>query len=181
MNRDPHRGGRTGKTMAKDEDAFRQAMHGVRPLRHGTAAPAHHDTRPHRRPPRVPATDADAGLLPEARAEVLQADPRLLRRLRRTTRVDAEVDLHGLTEAQARELLQDFLAESVRRGHSTVRIVHGKGLRSGARGPVLRRLVHALLPRMAAVQAFVAAAEADGGSGASLVLLKAPPRDSPSI
>jgi DNA-nicking Smr family endonuclease len=53
-----------------------------------------------------------------------------------------------------------------------LRIVHGKGLRSGQRGPVIKNAVHALLRRTDAVLAFTSAALRDGGTGATLVLLR---------
>jgi DNA-nicking Smr family endonuclease len=52
-----------------------------------------------------------------------------------------------------------------------VRIIHGKGLRSGTRGPVLKLLVSSYLQRVGNVLAFASAREVDGGSGAILVLL----------
>ena len=55
-----------------------------------------------------------------------------------------------------------------------MRIVPGKGNRSGSRGPVLKRLVNAYLQRIGSVLAFASAREVDGGSGACLVLLGNP-------
>jgi DNA-nicking Smr family endonuclease len=52
-----------------------------------------------------------------------------------------------------------------------VRIVHGKGLRSGHRGPVLKAAVNAVLRRTGAVLAYVSARPVDGGTGAVYVLL----------
>jgi DNA-nicking Smr family endonuclease len=57
-----------------------------------------------------------------------------------------------------------------------VRVIHGKGLRSGNRGPVLKQVANAFLQRVGAVLAFASAREVDGGSGALLVLLEARPR-----
>lgn len=95
-----------------------------------------------------------------------------LRRLRRGQYpVQAEIDLHGLTGEAARRVLQDFLGHALGEGMQCVRIVHGKGLRSGARGPVLRRVVTSLLRRTPSVAAFVPATPADGGTGALYVLL----------
>ena len=53
-----------------------------------------------------------------------------------------------------------------------VRIVHGKGLRSGHRGPVLKGVVSALLRNTGAVLAYVSARPVDGGTGALYVLLE---------
>ncbi len=52
-----------------------------------------------------------------------------------------------------------------------VRIIHGKGLRSGHRGPVLKAAVNAVLRRTGAVLAYVSARQVDGGTGAVYVLL----------
>lgn len=96
----------------------------------------------------------------------------VLRKLRRGQyRVQAEIDLHGLTVAQAKEALRDFLADALHRQLRCVRIIHGKGLRSGHRGPVLKGAVSAVLRRVGAVVAYVSARQVDGGTGAVYVLL----------
>ena len=100
--------------------------------------------------------------------------PLTFKQLRRGQfRVDAELDLHGLTLAQAEQLLGEFLADALIHGLRVLRIVHGKGLRSGHRGPVLKHLVNRYLQRVDAVLAFASAREVDGGSGACLVLMGA--------
>lgn len=97
----------------------------------------------------------------------------LLRKLRRGHfSVDAEIDLHGLTSPQARNVLRDFIAKELTRGARCVRVIHGKGLRSGPRGPVLKNVVNVCLRRMEAVVAFGTARPLDGGSGAVYVLLR---------
>jgi len=53
-----------------------------------------------------------------------------------------------------------------------VKIIHGKGLRSRAPGPVLKRLVDGMLRRRGDVLAFASAAPASGGTGAVVVLLR---------
>lgn len=98
--------------------------------------------------------------------------PRLLRQLRRGQyAVQDEIDLHRLTQPQAEAVLREFLAQARREGRRCVRIVHGKGLRSGDPGPVLKALVDRLLRLRADVIAFASAPARDGGSGAVLVLL----------
>ena len=96
----------------------------------------------------------------------------VLRKLRRGHyRVDAELDLHGLTRDKAHAELVAFLAES--RGHRTrcVRIIHGKGHNSGSRGPVIKQSLRGWL-RRSEVLAYCSAPQAQGGSGATLVLLR---------
>ncbi len=98
--------------------------------------------------------------------------PSVLRKLRRGQyRVQAEIDLHGLTVAQAKGALREFLAEAIEHQFRCVRIIHGKGLRSGHRGPVLKGTVSGILKRIGAVLAFVSARPVDGGTGAVYVLL----------
>ncbi|MBV6417974.1 MAG: putative DNA endonuclease SmrA [Steroidobacteraceae bacterium] len=96
----------------------------------------------------------------------------VLRKLRRGEfRVEAEIDLHGLTAVAARAELRAFLASAIARRLRCVRIVHGKGLRSGQRGPVLKHTVNGLLRQVGAVLAFTSARQVDGGTGAVYVLL----------
>ena len=96
----------------------------------------------------------------------------VLRKLRRGQyRVQAELDLHGLNVAEAKQVLREFLVDSLHGQLRCVRIIHGKGLRSGHRGPVLKSAVSAVLRRTAAVVAYVSARQVDGGTGAVYVLL----------
>jgi DNA-nicking Smr family endonuclease len=98
----------------------------------------------------------------------------VMRRLRRGLYpIDDELDLHGLTQSAARNQLADFLARSRDGGLRCVRIIHGKGYRSGARGPVLKTAVNLWLRRHMDVMAFVSARAIDGGTGAMYVLLRA--------
>ena len=86
--------------------------------------------------------------------------------------IKAEIDLHGMTSAQARTELRSFLAESVTARLQCVRVIHGKGLRSGPRGPVLKASVNRWLRQWDDVIAFVSAPARDGGTGAVYVLLQ---------
>jgi DNA-nicking Smr family endonuclease len=97
-----------------------------------------------------------------------------LRQLRRGEQpIDETVDLHGLTEAQAHKVLVSFLAAASGRQARCVRIVHGKGLRSGDRGPVLKNVVNAVLRQTSSVLGYVSARATDGGTGATYALLAA--------
>lgn len=179
--------------MGEHEDAddtrlFRDAIGPVRPLRENQATPL---SRP--RPPAEPVQSR----LDEARVrgELLSHAPdpatiefgdeiswlkqgqpqRLLQRLRRGLySVRAELDLHEMTAAVAREAIAGFLDDCIRHGELCVRIVHGKGLRSKAQGPVLKQLTDTLLRRRADVLAFTSARPAQGGTGAVIVLLGKP-------
>jgi DNA-nicking Smr family endonuclease len=96
----------------------------------------------------------------------------VVRRLRRGDyRVDREIDLHGLNARDAHAALNTFLASAIAMNARCVRIVHGKGRRSGPRGPVLKDMVSKLLRKTAAVVAYASARPADGGTGALYALL----------
>ena len=152
------------KTPPEDDDLFAQEMRDVQPLR----AASRHWPEPMRTRP-VP----QQSLRDEARVlqELLQpADdelgletgeellflrtgypPRLLRQLRRGRfSIEDSIDLHGMTEATAREVLVDFLAYACDSRLGCVRIIHGKGLRSPGE-PKLKRLSNEILRRHKAV------------------------------
>lgn len=164
-----------------DRDFFRKAMGDVRPLR---------NDRAERKRPQPP---PEARFAREDRKQVLresltgpgspdeheemsflrpEVSRQVLRKLRRGRySIADELDLHGLNATDARKALDDFLAEAALRGHSCVRIVHGKGTRSGLRGPVLKPKVARWLRQRRQVLAYTTARPVDGGSGALYVLL----------
>jgi DNA-nicking Smr family endonuclease len=86
--------------------------------------------------------------------------------------VQAEIDLHGMTLAEARPRLREFIQYCAQQNRLCVRVVHGKGLGSGERGPVLKSAVNAWLRRWDNVIAFVSTRQVDGGTGAVYVLLQ---------
>jgi DNA-nicking Smr family endonuclease len=103
----------------------------------------------------------------------------VLRKLRRGHWViQDELDLHGLTVEEARGQLVGFLNHCIRRGLRCVRIIHGKGLRSKNREPVLKRKMAGWLPQREEILAYCQARQADGGSGAVVVLLRGAARGS---
>jgi DNA-nicking Smr family endonuclease len=98
----------------------------------------------------------------------------VLRKLRRgLIPIEDELDLHGQSQSAARRTLAEFLLHSREAGRRCVRIVHGKGYRSGARGPILKIAVNVWLRHHAEVMAFTSARPIDGGTGAVYVLLRA--------
>ncbi len=170
----------------EDNDEFRRAMSGAKPLQAQKRAP-------------------DAKPKPKARARFARADARAVlaesleddidtieqgyggalryqrqsvgnRTMRKLARggysVQAEIDLHGMTLAEAKPRLADFIDFSASEGKLCVRVVHGKGLGSGERGPVLKNAVNRWLRNWDVVLAFVSTRQVDGGTGAIYVLLQ---------
>jgi len=86
--------------------------------------------------------------------------------------IQREIDLHGFRTEDAREALASFLREAVKLGLRCVRVVHGKGLGSPGKTPVLKGKVHGWLIQKNEVLAFVQARADEGGAGALVVLLK---------
>jgi DNA-nicking Smr family endonuclease len=169
-----------------DEDlrAFREAMSDVRPLPARESPPMAPAPRPAARfaradeqqvlresllPPEDPAL-LESGDELAFRRPWIRAD--VLKRLRRGQFfVGSEIDLHGLGRHAAHAALREFIGEAADRGLGCVRVIHGKGRRSGPGGPVLKHVVDHWLRRMDDVVAFASARPVDGGSGAVYVLL----------
>ncbi len=89
-----------------------------------------------------------------------------------TWSIQREIDLHGLRREEAREALAAFVRDAHRQGIRCVRVVHGKGLGSPGKTPVLKGKVQSWLVQKNEVLAFVQARAAEGGAGALVVLLK---------
>ncbi len=165
-----------------DRDVFREAMRDVKPLRADRRAPA---TSPRKQPAvdRVPGgamaehlADLDDAAV-DTGEELLFRGPgiseRVFRRLRRGTfSIQEELDLHGMSVPEAKAALKDFIAECAVQQRGCVRVVHGKGLGSGHRGPVLKGHVNRWLRQWRDVLAFATAKPKDGGSGAVYVLIR---------
>jgi DNA-nicking Smr family endonuclease len=167
-------------------ELFRRAMSGTKPLRAEERA-----VEERRKPsPRARFTHADRKeVLREsmlADIDTMESDNgnalrfhrpsvgrRTMRKLARGNfAIQAEIDLHGMTVTQAKPRLAEFITACARSGQLCVRVVHGKGLGSGQRGPVLKMNVNRWLRRWDSVLAFVSARQVDGGTGAVYVLLK---------
>ena len=98
---------------------------------------------------------------------------KLLKRLRRGSySIEDELDLHGLILEQAKKHVRRFISDCECDGLGTVRIIHGKGLSSPGREPVLKRHILGWLKKMDTVIAVSSAMPRDGGTGAIYVLLK---------
>ena len=181
---DPPRG-----DTGEDARLFREAVQDVKPLARPAAAadPAARRSRRPRPAARFTRADRLAVLEESLRDDLIDPSlasgeellfhragiqPAMVRKLRRGDyRVQGEIDLHGLTVAEAKQALREFLAQALLRQWRCVRIIHGKGLRSGRRGPVLKSMVGAMLRKVGPVLAYVSARQVDGGTGAVYVLL----------
>ena len=179
-----------------DAEAFRAAVRDVKPLAHTPAAAGLSKPKPRGRlrkprasamenldetmplvadPAAVEGASTAAAVTGDAALSFQRAGVRIqvMRRLRRGLYpVDDELDLHGLTQSAARNQLADFLAHSRDGGLRCVRIIHGKGLGSVNKEPVLKQKVRNWLAQKDEVIAFCQAQPADGGSGALIVLLQ---------
>lgn len=173
---------------AEDIELFRKTVGKVKPLGHGgrqelqTAAPRRRIGRAHiSRAQRLAGLDESLTEAPhepmvgahDALSHHRPGVPEsVLRGLRRGEYpIEGELDLHGMTVAQAKRALHGFLTNALARHLGCVRIIHGKGLRSGGDGPVLKSTVNGVLRKTPAVLAYVSARPADGGTGAVYVLL----------
>ncbi len=182
---------------ADDVAAFRAAVADVKPLAHSPRVEVVHTPKtraPKSRTPRskaAPPQDLDA-LMPllavaedgapasspvagETALRFQRAGVRIqeMRKLRRGLfPAEDELDLHGLTQSAARDRLADFIVASRDAGIRCVRVIHGKGYRSGGRGAVLKTAVDLWLRRHLDVLAFASAKAIDGGTGALYVLLR---------
>ena len=97
----------------------------------------------------------------------------ILKKLRRGAwSVQGEIDLHGHTRDEAHDALSDFLDDARQRGYRCVRAIHGKGLTSPNREPVLKGRVRQWLSRWDEVLAYCEAPPNAGGGGAVLILLR---------
>ena len=96
----------------------------------------------------------------------------VVRKLRRGNwSIQRQLDLHGFRREDAREALAAFIREANKAGLRCVRVVHGKGLGSPGKTPVLKGKVQGWLIQKQEVLAFVQARPAEGGAGALVVLL----------
>lgn len=171
----------------EDIALFREAMTGVRPLRQSRVRLAPQRPWPE---PRQTWADEQQVLADSLSDHISWADrmetgeelvflrnglsSQVLKKLRRGHWViQSEVDLHGHNSDGARMLLAQFLNECRRFGLRCVRVIHGKGLGSKNREPVLKLKAANWLMQRDDVLAFCQARAADGGAGALIVLLKA--------
>lgn len=177
----------TSDSGSKDDDKFSDTVGNVRRLKQDRVTPYRRRRKPIPEQKRLDeqwvvdslsraefdATEIETG------EEMLFMRPGIqratLRKLRRGEYVvEAQLDLHGQTVAQARVSVSRFFQECLSLGRRCVRIIHGKGRGSQGRLPVLKGKVNVWLRRKDEVLAFCPARPGDGGDGAVYVLLRKP-------
>ena len=168
-----------------ETDWFRKSMNGVRPIRTDKVLP----NLPKPSPDPVQTRKDEARVMEkllDSRYDPAECQPgdvlifkrpgvpkAVFQKLRKGQySMSTELDLHGMTTAEAEQALNRFITHARETGARCVRIVHGKGHRSGNRGPVLKPLVSKWLAKRDEVLAFCSARPVDGGTGALYVLLK---------
>ena len=169
----------------EDRELFRKSVAGAKPLKTKKKAPA----RRAKPLPRARFSDAEKRAVLEESLRLEQQDTdtftgeelwyakpgvqhALMRKLRRGQYSPrAELDLHGLRSEDARVLVAEFLYGAQQRNYRCVRIIHGKGLGSGPKGPVIKQKLGGWLRQRKDVLAFCSARPMDGGSGVLYVLL----------
>jgi DNA-nicking Smr family endonuclease len=178
----------TAKQLSSDKDLFTRAAGVVKPL--PDKRKLHHQPKPKLPVVMQYQVDEKAVLIEAISDEfdvstLLECDEHLsfrrpgigvdvTRKLRRGDwSIQRQLDLHGLRRDDAREALSLFIREAHQQGIRCVRVVHGKGLGSPGKAPVLKSRVHSWLVQKNEVLAFVQAKPADGGAGALVVLLMA--------
>jgi DNA-nicking Smr family endonuclease len=174
----------SGKRIDPDATVFQEAMRGVKPI----AARARVPPAKRKPPAKARFTAADRAMvlvesLQGSLGEIGDTGDEIsfrragvqdgvMRKLKRGEyRVEEICDLHGLRADEAKAAVREFLAEALAHNLRCVRIIHGKGMNSGPRGPVIKTAVNMILRKTAPVLAFTSARRVDGGTGAINVLL----------
>lgn len=173
------------KDQHLDDQLFRQEMDGVVPLK---AAPTTDSRLPrtlvsrrhtaefhdHQNPTVLSDADESTHIQSEDGSSLRKngIQKKTLQKLKRgrfTT--GAELDLHNMTTGTAHPVLLGFIADAHSRSLDSVRIIHGKGLRS-EKEPRLKLMTRQVLRDHPHVLAYTTCKPSDGGSGAVDVLLK---------
>jgi len=172
------------KDNGPGDDLFKQAINDVRPIPQDKVSP--YRTKKKAVPTKRIEDDQDVmdSLLSDHVSEEIESGEELLfqrpgiqnnvmRKLRKGQySIEAQLDLHRMIVPEARESLVDFLVTSRKQGLRCVRVIHGKGLGSPGKLPVLKGMVNSWLKQRDDVLAFCSAPRQDGGTGAVYILLK---------
>lgn len=137
--------------------------------------------RPNHEDETAPAGDmlSDSGEMEKVMAETVLSfcrtgiQNRLFKRLRQgKLLIIEEVDLHGLSLKQAKQVLLDFIQLAYPMEGCCVCIVHGKNNRSQGQAPIMKQFVNYWLQQHPRVLAFHSAQPRDGGTGSVYTILK---------
>lgn len=171
----------------RDRQLFRRVIGAVRPLRHANRArlaseppeplPLQHWLDEERALQESMSDAFDASTLLDTDDQLSFRRPGIGRDVVHKLRaghwsIQRQIDLHGLRTDEARDQIGAFIRQAHRHGLRCVRVVHGKGLGSPGKTPVLKSRVHSWLVQKNEVLAFVQARPAEGGAGALVVLLR---------
>ena len=163
---------RESDDLADDAELFQREVRDIKPLRHNQAPVKQSRTVASPKPvqrdieSRVESGEVLRFLRPGIQETVLT-------KLRRGHfPIEATLDLHGLTAAEANNQLHRFVLHSEGLGRAAVRIVHGKGHGSKGQQPILKAKINQWLREFTAVLAFCSSHPRDGGTGAVDVLLR---------
>lgn len=168
-----------------DHRIFREAMSGVSPLKHDKVQ--HDSSKPKAK--RIEPDEKENNEIHDPLSDQLHIEEvdteetlsfcragiqkKVFRKLRSGSyHISDELDLHGATVKQAKKILLYYLQHAVQYENHCIRIIHGKGHRSGNNKPVLKTYVNHWLSEHERVLAFHSARPRDGGTGAVYVLLK---------
>ncbi len=171
--------------MADDRKLWRAVVRDVKPLKRGATSPSvevEPEPDKRERPARRAAKQKPPALLPRppelpplVAGKAAGLDKRTALRLKRgQLEIEATLDLHRHTQAEARAALDAFVAGAQARGLRCVLVITGKGQVSED-GGVLRAMVPRWLdqaPNRARIVAIAHAQTRHGGAGALYVLLK---------
>lgn len=173
------------KTGQNDRELFRQAMSGVRPLRYDKIKPFKSHPKAVRRPSEFHGHLTFADMMSDQycpndqqTGETLHftrsgIQYSIIRKLKRGQyKIEAELDLHGQNIDTARQAVHAFLSFCQTENYRCVSLIHGKGLRSRNKDPVLKKMINRWLQQRKEVLAFTSAQPRHGGTGAIYLLLK---------
>ena len=170
-----------------DEDVFLKAVADVKPLNmtnkvelRPAPAPAKLRPKTDSEPPSAGDMLSDSSEMEKVTAETILShcqpgiQNRLFKRLRQgKLQITEELDLHGLSLKQGKQVLLDFVQLAFPMEGCCVRIIHGKNHRSQAgQAPVMKQYVNHWLQQHPRVLAFHSAQPRDGGTGSVYAILK---------
>lgn len=175
-------------TTSQDDDdlnLFRQEMEGIDHLKHDKVMPTRRELTPEQRRQRIESEQASGPDLSTptstiGREEILRfrrsgIQERQLNKLQSgQIKMEAELDLHGMTITVAYAALKQFIQDCQHYHVRGARIIHGKGWSSKHHQPILKTKVNQWLQEMEPVLAFCSARIEDGGTGAVYILLRRP-------